>query len=434
MPEKPDEPQFRPQQKNANRHTERGLAALEDSLQEGGWIGAITVAADGESFDGSARLEKVEALGFSDPIVVESDGTRPVIVRRVDIPTASDPMARRLSLAANRVQELDLEWDRAVLQEWNTEGILEGFFTVPELGHLLADLPQDAQGPQAGGGGDEFDPTKVEGPSRARRGDVWRIGPHYLMCGDAGDPGDVATLTRYVGQADLLVTSPPYGVGKEYEDAGIEKWELLMERVFSASKAVSPLWFVNHANKRTGNDGYEANTFGRLEFLFSELERPLIALRIWAKTNLDWADTPYWRHTYKYVDDYEFLALFGEKPRYVNRLSEEENTEWGYRGVWSFHSEFANLHPATFPLELPTRAIRMLTDPGAVIYDPFSGSGTTMVAAHRQNRVCMSMEISPAYCDVTLSRALAEGISPIERVSVLEIVPEIAPEEEPVYG
>lgn len=106
---------FRIQQRNANQHTERGIALLDKSLRQDGWIGAITVAADGETFDGSARLERVaDAMPEADPIVVDVDGTRPVILRRTDIGSANDPRAKRLAVAANAIASAD----------WNPDGEL----------------------------------------------------------------------------------------------------------------------------------------------------------------------------------------------------------------------------------------------------------------------------------------------------------------------
>lgn len=114
---------LRPQIKNANAHTARGLGLLEDSIQRDGWIGAITVASDGETFDGSARLEVGAGAGFDDAIIVESDGTRPVIVKRTDIATADDPKAKRLGVEANRAAEINLSWDAGVLESLAEEGI-----------------------------------------------------------------------------------------------------------------------------------------------------------------------------------------------------------------------------------------------------------------------------------------------------------------------
>lgn len=130
---------IKPQRANANRHTPRGMKTLEDSIQRDGWIGAITVAADHETFDGSARLEVGAATGFEDAIVVRSDGSRPLIHVREDIPTADDPRAKRLGIAANRVAQLNLAWDGqeiAALLEQDEN--LEGLFYDNELAALIA--------------------------------------------------------------------------------------------------------------------------------------------------------------------------------------------------------------------------------------------------------------------------------------------------------
>lgn len=107
---------FRPQRRNANKHTPRGLAALDKSMGEDGWIGAMTVAADGETFDGSARLETVYSkFPNAEPIIVDSDGRAPIIVRRTDIPTADDPRAKRLGIAANSIASMDYDPDGETL-------------------------------------------------------------------------------------------------------------------------------------------------------------------------------------------------------------------------------------------------------------------------------------------------------------------------------
>ena len=130
---------FKPQRKNSNKHTPRGLSALEQSIQTDGWIGAITVAADGETFDGSARIEVGAATGFEDAIVVESDGTRPIVHVRKDIPTADDPRARRLGHAANRVAQMNLDFDPAVILADIAAGVnLDALWRPDELEALVA--------------------------------------------------------------------------------------------------------------------------------------------------------------------------------------------------------------------------------------------------------------------------------------------------------
>jgi len=143
---------FRPQRKNANKHTQRGMGMLEKSLQKNGWIGAQTAAADGEMIAGSARLE-IAADKFADvePIIVESDGTRPVIVKRIDIPNADDPRAVELSIADNRIAQVDLEWDIDVLKDWNQALDLGKYWKTDELAKLGSEQPEpvDAEPEQA---------------------------------------------------------------------------------------------------------------------------------------------------------------------------------------------------------------------------------------------------------------------------------------------
>jgi hypothetical protein len=100
------------------------MQALETSLANDGWIGAITVAADGETFDGSARVEKTAENGMLDEaIVIDSDGSRPIIVRRTDIAHATDERAVRLGIAANRVAALNLEWEPDILAGIIEQGV-----------------------------------------------------------------------------------------------------------------------------------------------------------------------------------------------------------------------------------------------------------------------------------------------------------------------
>lgn len=132
----------RPQVRNANRHTQRGIGLLEDSIQRDGWIGAITVAADGEAFDGSARIEVGAGAGFEDAIVVESDGSRPIIHRRIDIPTADDPKAVKLGVAANRIAQIDLDMDAEILAGIVADGVdLSDLYSGDEFSALANEVP-----------------------------------------------------------------------------------------------------------------------------------------------------------------------------------------------------------------------------------------------------------------------------------------------------
>lgn len=135
---------FRPQRRNANRHTQRGLGMLDRAMSEDGYVAPITVAADGETIDGSARLERAaERFVGVDPLVIEHDGTRPVIMVRTDIASAEEPIAKRIALRANRIAEVDLAWDEALIEDLRVE--------LPELSVEIFDDAPPLRGEEEAG-------------------------------------------------------------------------------------------------------------------------------------------------------------------------------------------------------------------------------------------------------------------------------------------
>ena len=139
---------YRPLQSNPNVHTQRGLRELEKSVQEDGWVAPLTVAADGESLDGAARLEVAADKFDGDVLVVEHDGTRPVVMVRTDIPDSTTPHAKRIIYRANRIAELDLAWNPEQMALDLEAGLdLSGLWTDLELAQELEsqypDAPED---------------------------------------------------------------------------------------------------------------------------------------------------------------------------------------------------------------------------------------------------------------------------------------------------
>ncbi len=140
---------FRTARRNANNHTARGLSALDKSIRGDGWIGAMTTAADGEMIAGSARIETAaQVFGVdAESIVVETDGRRPIVVVRTDIPNAADKRAQRLALADNRIHQLDLSFDVEVLAGLDADVIGELWTPaeLSDLGQQWADGAPDVQ-------------------------------------------------------------------------------------------------------------------------------------------------------------------------------------------------------------------------------------------------------------------------------------------------
>src|SRR5262245_49375336 len=189
--------------KNANKGTPQGKRMLSTELKTFGAGRSIVVDRHGVVIAGNKTFEEAKALGLA-VRVVDADGKALVVVRRTNLDLASDPEARQLALADNRVGEVNLEWDPRLLETFAADGIdLSALWTPQELerlvGHGLHEglAPDDAVVPIA--------ETDIQ------RGDLFRLGDHRLLCGDATDQPDVARLIG-TDTAIIMVTDPPYGV------------------------------------------------------------------------------------------------------------------------------------------------------------------------------------------------------------------------------
>ena len=142
---------FRPLLANPNRHTPQGLGQLEAAMDRHGYVAPMTAAKNGTVLDGNARLEKA-ATKFPGvaPLVVEHDGTRPVIMVRTDIASADDPLARDIIVSSNRIAEIDLDYDLDVLKQFAADRLdLTPYeFDVTTMGEIVAgvDAPELASG------------------------------------------------------------------------------------------------------------------------------------------------------------------------------------------------------------------------------------------------------------------------------------------------
>lgn len=171
---------------------------------------------------------------------------------------------------------------------------------------------------------------------------------------------------------------------------------------------------LDHNNVRGGK--YKAQT--RIKTVAGMLERfaldaglPMYDRRVWVKDPA-WANSRWHSLSYRSVDEFEYVFMFW-KPGITSvdrsRLTPAEWVEWGSRGVWTFPSVRTNGdHEAKFPVELPLRAIRLLSAPGDTVLDPFMGSGTTGVAAIRAGRQFIGIEMLPDYVELANSNCGAE--------------------------
>lgn len=432
--------ELKPDPKNARKHSRRNIDMLADSLRQVGAARSIVIDEEDVILAGHGVIEAARLAGIDRMRVIEADGNEIIAVRRSGL---TERQKRKLSLYDNRVAEL-ADWAPEKLADLihEDEHLLAGMFSADELSDLLKDLeenqgePPDAQIDKA----EELCETWG-----AARGQVWEIpsrtarGCHRVMCGDSTVAEDVERLMKG-SMAAVAVTSPPYGVGKSYETKGIGPWfdtvRPAIRLLCKSAKIV--VWNIGDLYC-TGSQFIEPTMAYSISMFMEQGYRPLW-IRIWLKPGANFGVGPYHLASNKPVQQYEYAAAFGQavdalvilqedvpdvsdfewmmafaggKHRFVRRLGKRERKDWGYAGVWRMNTVPANKeHPAMFPIELPTRAIKMHSGKMEIALDPFLGSGTTITAAEVTGRIGYGMEIQPKYVAVSLQRLADMGLKP----------------------
>src|SRR5688572_15692770 len=196
-----------PDPQNAKLHGERNITTLVSALREVGAARSIVIDEGGRILAGNATIQAAGEAGIRKVQVVDTDGDTIIAVRRKGL---TEREKTRLALYDNRVGELDVEWNTDVLRQLQDQGIgLDGLWSGDELATLLARQDEATAG--------LTDPDAVPAPraTRIKPGDVYKLGEHLVMCGDAQMIGDLDKLLDGA-KIDLTVSSPPYNVDIKY--------------------------------------------------------------------------------------------------------------------------------------------------------------------------------------------------------------------------
>lgn len=349
----------------------------------------------------------VRRLGQYRPIVVRDTGSALVILAgnhttaaleaeghasvRAEVITCTDDEARRINLADNRLAEL-------------------GGYDDDDLASLLRELDGDYDG--TGWTGDDLDalleqeprsrndPDDVPEPPAepvTKPGDLWQLGPHRLLCGDATVATDIERLMG-TDRATLIYTDPPYGV--EYE-GGTTKRDMIAgdDATGAALRDLFDAPFV--AAALAGADRcavivWHAGAIGVP--LYEAVHQHGWQVRAQIIWNKNLAQFGALSAQYKQKHEPALYCVRPGKPPKWNGPTNEVT-------VWDCARAARNdWHPTQKPVELGERAIANHTDPGDVVLDLFGGSGSTLIAAHRLDRVARVLELDPRYCDVICRR------------------------------
>ncbi|MDO5703452.1 MAG: site-specific DNA-methyltransferase [Paracoccus sp. (in: a-proteobacteria)] len=374
---------LQPYAKNAKVHGADQVAKIAASMAEFGWTVPCLVAEDGELIAGHGRVLAATQLELTEV---------PVIV----LGHLTEAQRRAYRIADNKLTELGT-WDEALLSAELQELLAEDFdlslvgFDDPELDRLLSGINENGTGPQEG---EDDVPETPEDPI-SRPGDLWVLGNHRLLCGDSTVATDVERLLETVKPL-LMVTDPPYGV--EYDPAWRNKAGAATTR--RTGKVLND----DRADWRDawalfpGDVAYVWHGALHVVTVAESLEVAGFTIRaqiVWAKDRLVLSRGDYhWQHE----PCWYAVRKTGKRHWAGDR---KQTTLWHISGR---DQDAETVHGTQKPVECMRRPILNNSSPGQAVYEPFMGSGTTLIAAETTGRVCLGIELNPAYVDVAVSR------------------------------
>ena len=367
---------------NARTHSQEQVNKLRGSLREFGFINPVIIDSDFNVIAGHGRL-----------MAAKEEGIEEVPCVLVDYLTEAQKKA--YILADNRYAQ-DAGWDEELLR-LEIES-LEGMdFDVSLTGfddQEIADLFAD--GESTGAEDDDFDLSDaLEKAAFVERGDVWQVGRHRLMCGDATSPEDVATLMDGK-KANLIITDPPYNVAFESSDGLSIKNDKMENDKFYEFLLAAFKNMAEHLEKGGSAYVFHADTEG-LNFrkAFIDAGFHLSGCCIWVKNSLVLGRSDYqWQH-----EPVLYGFLQNGKHYWSKNAGRSQTT------IWNFDKPKKNKnHPTSKPLDLLAYPIGNSSQENAIVIDTFGGSGSTLMTCEQTNRICHTMELDEKYASVILRR------------------------------
>lgn len=406
--------------RNARTHNEEQVAQIAASIIEFGWTNPILVDSADGVIAGHGRLLAAKKLGLDAvPVIVLSNLT---------------PAQRRAYLVADNKLALNAGWNEDLLASElhalngdNFDLTLTGFAT-EELDEFLAPIGDDENAEEIDDDADQMPSPPRDAVSRS--GDLWLLGNHRLLCGDSTDRLTI-TMLMQDEHAALVFTSPPYGNQRDYTTGGVADWDALMRGVFAALPVRN-----------------SAQVLVNLGLIHRDNE-----WQPYWQSWLDWMRRQGWRRFGFYVWDqgpglpgdwngrlapaFEFVFHFNRKTRkpnkivpckwagHVNDAHGGIRSKDGHVGEWTHAGQgvqetripdnviritrhkargIETEHPAVFPVALPEFVMRAYSSEHEIVYEPFAGSGTSIIAAERAGRRARAIELAPEYVDVALRR------------------------------
>lgn len=394
---------LKPYARNARTHSKKQLKQIAASIERFGFVNPVLIGDDNSIIAGHGRVEAAKLLGRK-------------TVPTLEISHLSDAERRAYILADNKLA-LNAGWDNELLA-LELQGLLDDDFDLELTGFNIAEIDfiiEDAASanPDAGDPADDEVPD-IDGPAVTRMGDLWVLGHHKLICGDAQDS---ECFHRLVGneQVDLLFTDPPYNVKIDGNVCGLGS---VKHREFAfASGEMSEDEFTEFLRTTLGNassimrDGAIAYVcmdwrhMGEMLAAGTSAFTELKNLVVWNKTNGGMG--AFYRSKHELI----FVFKKGTAPHTnsfgLGETGRYRTNVWDYAGISSISASRGDelaMHPTVKPVAMIADAIKDCSRRGEIILDCFGGSGSTLIAAEKTGRRARLIEYDPLYCDIIIRR------------------------------
>lgn len=391
-----------PASANPRKHSLRQIKALAKSISAFGFNIPIAVNASNQVIAGHARLEAAKQLGLLEVPIIRLDHLSP-------------EQAKAFLIADNRLSEMS-DWDNKLLAVQLQElSILNLDFDLEATGFTMGEIDLHIEGLTNVEAEDDSPPISPPGPPVTQPGDLWLLGSHRLLCGNAQSPVDFETLMAG-RKAGMIISDPPYNVRVDGHVGGKGKTK---HREFGmASGEMSEAEFTTFL-RTTFELMCRHSSDGSVHIIFMDWRHLPEILSAGRSTYTDFLNLCVWtKHQAGmgslYRSQHELALIFksGSASHQNNiqlgRFGRYRTNVWQYPGIQAMRKgeegDLLALHPTVKPVRMIADAILDVSKRNEIVLDPFLGSGTTLLAAERVGRHCYAMELDPLYVDTTIRR------------------------------
>ncbi|MEM8541032.1 MAG: DNA methyltransferase [Pseudomonadota bacterium] len=394
---------LKPYKRNARTHSKKQIRQIADSIETFGFTNPVLVDSANTILAGHGRVEAARSKGMN-------------TVPCVRLEQMTETQKRAYVLADNKLA-LNAGWDEDLLaEELGALMAKDEAFDVSITGFTVAEIDGLIEGaaPEEPGNPDDDQLPTGAIPSRCKLGDIWQLGPHKLICGNALDQNAIANLMASE-RAQMVFTDPPYNVPIDGHVGGSGKTK---HREFAmASGEMSEVQFTQFLEGAFSNL-CRFSTDGSIHFIcmdwrhIREITGAGDTVYAELKNLITWVKDNGGMGTF-YRSRHELIFVFKNgKAAHINTFELGQHGRyrtnvWQYKGVNTLKAgrmDELELHPTVKPVQMIADAIRDVSGRGDIVLDIFGGSGSTLIAAHKTGRRAYLCELDPIYCDRIIAR------------------------------